>query len=138
MGQHKNGLEEYFILKDGKRLRYGYTTGSCAAAAAKGAAWMLLHGEPLEETALMTPKGIDLDRCSPAYGIQTVFQSTYPCLHSVIGNNGTDGILVYFKILRIDPSFFHCFGQKMVCGNPEFFRCGISREGDRSTLIKVS
>ena len=58
MGQHKNGLEEYFILKDGKRLRYGYTTGSCAAAAAKGAAWMLLHGEPLEETALMTPKGI--------------------------------------------------------------------------------
>ena len=58
MAQHKNGLEDYFILKDGKKLRYGYTTGSCAAAAAKGAARMLLHGEPVEETALMTPKGI--------------------------------------------------------------------------------
>ena len=53
-------MEEY-IVKDGKRLRLGYTTGSCAAAAAKAAAWMLLTGRHRERIAIITPKGIALD-----------------------------------------------------------------------------
>ncbi len=52
-------MEEY-IVKNGKRLRCGYTTGSCAAAAAKAAALMLLTGQPKEEIALTTPKGVAL------------------------------------------------------------------------------
>ncbi len=50
-----------FITKDGKRLRMGYTTGSCAAAAAKAAAWMLLTGRRKERISLQTPKGIALN-----------------------------------------------------------------------------
>ena len=53
-------MEEY-IVKEGKRLRLGYTTGSCAAAAAKAAAWMLLTGQPCEKIGLITPKGIRLE-----------------------------------------------------------------------------
>lgn len=53
-------MEEY-IVKEGKRLRLGYTTGSCAAAAAKAAAWMLLTGRPREMIGLITPKGIRLE-----------------------------------------------------------------------------
>lgn len=53
-------MEEY-IVQDGKRLRLGYTTGSCAAAAAKAATWMLLTGTMKENIVLDTPKGIRLE-----------------------------------------------------------------------------
>ena len=52
-------MEEY-IVKDGKKLRLGYTTGSCAAAAAKAAAYMLLTGRDAPTVDLLTPKGIAL------------------------------------------------------------------------------
>lgn len=52
---------ERFITKDGKTLRLGYTTGSCAAAAAKAAAWLLLTGREIKTVALLTPKGIRLE-----------------------------------------------------------------------------
>lgn len=53
-----------------KLLRYGYTTGSCAAAAAKAAAQMLRTGQPVSQVRIVTPSGVPLtlDVLDPVLG----------------------------------------------------------------------
>ena len=54
----KNGLEDYYVIRNQKKLHFGYTTGSCAAGAARGAVRLLLGEDEISEVELMTPKGI--------------------------------------------------------------------------------
>jgi cobalt-precorrin-5B (C1)-methyltransferase len=49
---------EHYIRNGAKRLRCGYTTGTCAALAAKGAVQLLLTGEAPDSVGVMTGKGI--------------------------------------------------------------------------------
>ena len=51
---------EYYITHNNKRLKCGYTTGSCATMAAKAACIMLLTGKKVEKVHIPTPKGIDV------------------------------------------------------------------------------
>lgn len=50
-------FEEY-VTSNGERLRRGYTTGTCAALAAKAAAELLLRGTAPERVSVLTPAGV--------------------------------------------------------------------------------
>ena len=52
---------EHYVTAGGKRLRCGYTTGTCAALAAAAAARLLLTGRAPETVSLHTPKGWNVE-----------------------------------------------------------------------------
>ena len=52
---------DYYVRSGQKLLRCGYTTGTCAALAAAGAARLLLTGRPPETLRLVTPKGVAVE-----------------------------------------------------------------------------
>lgn len=79
----------------------GYTTGSCAAGAAKGAAEMVLSGSIIREISLMTPKGILLHL--ELHDITMEANSVTCAVRKQAGDDPdtTDGVLVYAKVERI-------------------------------------
>lgn len=83
-----------YVEKDGKRLRCGFTTGSCAAAAATAAAQMLMTGEIVEMVQIQTPGG-------PVYNAQIldaeILEKAWPsgrkrtsCRCAVLKDGGDD------------------------------------------------
>ena len=50
----------HYVRSGQKLLRCGYTTGTCAALAAAGAARLLLSGKAPETVSLLTPKGLEV------------------------------------------------------------------------------
>ena len=92
----------HYITKGGRSMRCGYTTGSCAAGAARAATEMLLSGQPVETVELDTPKGIRLQleildiKIGPDHARCAVRKDS--------GDDPdiTNGILVYATARRID------------------------------------
>ena len=93
-------LEEY-VYQDQKRLRCGYTTGSCAAAAAKAAAQMILTNKWVNEVELCTPKGIRL--LLPICRTQRSEASVSCAVQKDSGDDPdvTDGILVFAEVSQL-------------------------------------
>lgn len=91
---------EQFIYKNHKKLRYGYTTGSCAAAASKAAAAMLLSGKEISYVELHTPKGIDLRL--EVLDISREDNAVSCAIQKDGGDDPdvTNGILIYAKVSR--------------------------------------
>lgn len=89
------------VWHEQKKLRTGYTTGSCAAAAAKAAARMLLSGEEVRNVVLMTPKQV---RLYLEVENISVGKDTVSC--AVQKDSGddpdvTNGIYVYASVTKI-------------------------------------
>ena len=95
---HRTGLEDYYVIKNQKKLRFGYTTGSCAAGAARGAAEMLLGQKKTDETDLMTPKGILLHL--ELHDVQTDENAVTCAVRKDAGDDPdtTNGILIYARV----------------------------------------
>lgn len=108
----KNGLEDQYVIKNNKRLRYGYTTGSCAAGAARGAVRMLLSGETLSEVELDTPKGITLTLQLHDITRGETYVSCAVQKDAGDDPDTTNGILVYVKAEKFSISASEQAGQQ--------------------------
>ncbi len=89
-----------FITKDGKKLRRGYTTGTCAAAAAKAAAIMLLEERELSSVWLLTPGGVEL-----TLEVRDTVRGPASVSCGIVKDSGddpdvTNGITVYAKVTK--------------------------------------
>lgn len=82
-------------------LRFGYTTGSCAAAAAKAAVFMLLTGTEIRQVKLMTPKGILLYLDVESIVRTEAFVKCAVRKYSGDDPDVTDGILVFAKVEKV-------------------------------------
>ena len=102
--EHKTGLEDYYVIRGQKKMRFGYTTGSCAAAACKGACLMLLGKEKLTSVPLMTPKGILLNL--ELHDIQISENQVTCAVKKDAGDDPdtTNGILVYATVWKTDTA----------------------------------
>lgn len=103
-------LEEYRYIEQ-KRLRCGYTTGSCAAAAAIAGTQMLLEGREIRRINLKTPKGIILTL--PIEDITRTKTYVNCAVQKDAGDDPdiTNGILVYAKVECIPKGIVICGGD---------------------------
>lgn len=108
-----NTFEQY-VEKDGKKLRLGYTTGSCAAAASKAACYMLLSGRKKTSVKLETPKGITLTL--RILDIELSENAVSCAVKKDAGDDPdvTDGALVYARVSLSDAPGVHIDGGEGV------------------------
>lgn len=93
---------EHYIQSGGRRLRCGYTTGSCAALAAAGAARLLLTGQAPATARLMTPRGWEVEAPLTGCALSADGRTATAAVAKDAGDDTdvTAGALIYADVTR--------------------------------------
>ncbi len=124
---------ERYVYKGSRRLRCGYTTGSCAAAAAKAAAVILLKETLLSSVFITTPKGIPLN-----LEVKEVTRGKDCAACAVQKDSGddsdvTNGILIFATVRKTKKDIFIDGGM----GVGRVTRPGLDQEIGQAAINKV-
>ena len=103
-----------YMNKNGKKLRCGFTTGTCAAAAATAAALMIFTSEAVDKVSVRLPKGeiLSIEIKEPTFSVHGV----RCCVKKDSGDDPdvTNGILIYADVNLDDSGEIHISGGKGV------------------------
>lgn len=101
---------ERYINKNGKKLRYGYTTGSCATAATKACALALCEGIVSEKVSISTPKGWDIEIDVYDLKVEGNSSSCYVIKDGGDDPDMTNGMRVFSKVTLRDDELINITG----------------------------
>ena len=130
-------------------LRLGYTTGSCAAGAARAAAEMLLSGTEIRTVRVSTPKGIELFLDVEEISRAETYVECAVRKYSGDDPDVTDGILVFARVEAVDEgkvtaeigiAFAEADGQVILEGGPGVGRVsgpGLEQKPGQAAINKV-
>ncbi|KPU45405.1 cobalt-precorrin-6A synthase [Oxobacter pfennigii] len=98
-------MTDLYVIKEGKKLRCGYTTGSCAAAAAKAAVTMLETEKTVKFIEIDTPAGVRLNLEVKNPHIGDNYASC--CIIKDGGDDpdSTDGMEIYVKVTKRQDNY---------------------------------
>lgn len=103
---------ERYVYKNQQKMRCGYTTGTCACAAAKAAAQMLLSGRKTDKVKVMTPSGVSL-----LLDVEDISMKDTQVSCAIRKDSGddpdvTNGIYVYAKVSYAEVSYAEAYYDK--------------------------
>lgn len=103
-------IKDQYIVKNNKKMRYGYTTGTCAAAASKAALLMLFQKQEFPYVSIHVPKGYDL-----LLEVENIKQGEKSVSCAIKKDGGDDpdvtsGAFIYAQVTLCDTIGIHIDG----------------------------
>ncbi len=102
-------LEQYINVGT-KRMRCGYTTGTCAAAATRAAAELLFSHRTIDTVRVATPAGIDVEIDIESNELGDKYAECSVQKDAGDDPDVTDGVYVFARVQRIDEPGVHIEG----------------------------